>query len=204
MPQLVCPFYRDHVTWEQQQQDYFGALAWVTRLMTAVETRHLDARTPCAEFDVRSLLGHLLGTAQRGLATARRISTRGIPHVITDVSDRELALTYAALSASIREAWPQLSAADEVVAPWGSCTALDAARGFTVETITHGWDLAVATGQPSDAPDGIGDRCLSYAALVIPDRLRGVLYDAPLTVAGTVSTTEQLAHLLGHKPAARR
>lgn len=183
----------------QQRQDYVDALGWVAQLMTAVQATQLNARTPCEEFDVRSLLGHLIGTAHRGLATARRIPTRDIPHVVTDVPDGELASTYAALSASVHQAWSHLAAADVVVAPWGPCTALEAARGFTVETITHGWDLAVTTGQPSDAPNGIAGRCLSYAADIIPDRLRGVMYDVPVVSAGAVSTTEQLAHLLGHK-----
>jgi len=148
---------------------------------------------------VAGVLGHLLGTAHRGLATARGASTRDIPHVITDVPESELALTYAALVISIREAWSRLAAADHVTAPWGSCTALEAARGFTVETVTHGWDLAVATGQPSDAPNGIADRCLTYAASVIPDRLRGVMYDVPVVGAASSSATERLAHLLGHQ-----
>ncbi|WP_433870478.1 maleylpyruvate isomerase family mycothiol-dependent enzyme [Saccharopolyspora sp. CA-218241] len=178
------------------QQDYFDALAWATRLMTAVRPRHLDARTPCEDFDVRSLMGHLIGTAHRGLATARHLPTREIPHVITDVPDAELAATYGALSTSIREAWSPLAGADEVVPPWGPCTASEAARGFTVETVTRGGDLAVATGQPSDAPNDIADRCLPFADAVIP---RGVSYDAPVVVAGAFSTTEQLAHLLGHK-----
>ncbi|MEU4482791.1 TIGR03086 family metal-binding protein [Micromonospora sp. NPDC023966] len=183
----------------RQRQDYFDALGWVTQLMTQVRSEHLEARTPCVDFDVRGLLGHLIGTAHRGLGTARGIPTRGIPHVITNVADAELASTYATLAASIREAWSPLAAVDGVIAPWGPCTAAEAARGFTVETITHGWDLAVATGQPSDAPNGIADRCLSYASAAIPDRLRGVMYDAPVVGAKASSTTEQLAHLLGHK-----
>jgi hypothetical protein len=81
---------------------------------------------------------------------------------------------------------------------------LEAARGFTVETVTHGWDLAVATEQPCDAPEGIADRCLMYAASVIPDRLRGVMYDAPINGSKGCSTTEQLAHLLGHKRGGHR
>ena len=183
----------------RQRQDYIDALDWVTQLMTTVQTRQLDARTPCEDFDVLSLMGHLIGTAQRGLATGRRAPTRDIPHVITDIADSELAPTYAGLSASIREAWSPLTADDTVIPPWGPCTALEAARGFTVETVTHGWDLAVATAQPSDAPNNIADRCLSFATQVIPDRLRGISYDAPVVVAGAFSTTEQLAHLLGHK-----
>jgi uncharacterized protein (TIGR03086 family) len=195
----MIDIYHDRVTIERQRQDYFDALGGVTHLMTWVKTEYLEAPTPCEEFDVRNLLGHLVGTAHRGLATARHITTRDIPHVITDLPDTELAPTYATLAASIREAWSPLTAADTVVAPWGPCTALEGARGFTVETVTHGWDLAVATGQSSDAPNGIADRCLSYAAAGIPDRLRGAMYGAPVVGARTSSATEQLAHLLGHK-----
>jgi uncharacterized protein (TIGR03086 family) len=183
----------------RQRRDYFDALDWVAHLAMNVPIDRLRAATPCEDFDVRNLLGHLIGTAHRGLATARRMSTRGIPHVVTNVPDTELAPTYARLAASIRTAWIPLAAADEVVAPWGTCMAMDAARGFTVETITHGWDLAVATGQPSDAPNGIADRCLSYATAVIPDRLRGVMYDPPVVEVTASSSTEQLAHLLGHQ-----
>lgn len=186
------------VIFPQQRQDYFGALDWVTQLMAAIQPGQLDARTPCEDFDVRALLGHLIGTAHRGLATARGVPTRDIPHVITDVSDSELASKYAALAGTIREAWSPLAEEDQVRPPWGPCTALDAARGFTVETITHGWDLAVATGQPSDAPGGIADRCLAYAAAIIPDRLRGVMYEAPVVGMDCSSATEKLAHLLGH------
>ncbi|GII25889.1 TIGR03086 family protein [Planosporangium mesophilum] len=187
------------VTFTQQRQDYFDALAWVSELMAATRTGQLDARTPCKDFTVRHLMGHLLGTAQRGLGTAQRVSTKGIPHVVTEVPDDELAMTYAALATSVRRAWSQLVTDDQVNAPWGPCSALEAARGFTVETVTHGWDLAVATGQPHDAPAGIADRCLTYAASVIPDRLRGVMYDAPVAGTGNGSATERLAHLLGHQ-----
>lgn len=191
------------VTFTQQRQDYLDALAWVSELMAATRSGQLDARTPCEDFDVRHLMGHLVGTAYRGLGTAQRVSTRDIPHVVTDVSDDELATRYATLAGSIRDAWSGLAAEDEVTAPWGPCTALEAARGFTVETVTHGWDLAVATGQPCDAPAGIADRCLTYAAAVIPGRLRGVMYDEPVVGAESGSATERLAHLLGHTGSGR-
>lgn len=183
----------------RQRQDYFDALDWVTHLMTRTPRESLEERTPCDDFDVRHLLGHLIGTAHRGLATARRRPLPDIPHVVIDIPDTELAVAYAQVAVSIQTAWSPLAAADEVLAPWGPCTAMEAARGFTVETITHGWDLAIATGQPSEAPNGIADRCLSYAATVIPDRLRGITYDAPVVGTQASSTTEQLAHLLGHQ-----
>ncbi|SBT45733.1 TIGR03086 family metal-binding protein [Micromonospora auratinigra] len=191
------------MTFAGQLQDYSAACRWIGELAAATQPAQLDARTPCTDFDVRSLLGHLLGTAHRSLGTARRVATRTVPHVVTDVPDDELAATYTVLAGEIRAGWSRLAAADPVVAPWGSCTALEAARGFTVETVTHGWDLAVATGQPSEAPDGIADRCLGYAAAVVPDRLRGVMYDVPVDGADPASPTEQLAHLLGHRRTGR-
>jgi hypothetical protein len=68
-----------------------------------------------------------------------------------------------------------------------------------VETVTHGWDLAVATVQPREAPDQIADRCLLFASAVIPERLRGVMYGKPAADSQEDSPTTRLAHLLGHR-----
>ena len=184
---------------DQQRQDYFDALNWVTALMEATTTAQLTHATPCAEYDVRALVGHLIGTAQRGLGVAEGVSTRGIPHVVTEVPDSQLATEYAALADRIRAAWKPLRSDDQVRAPWGPCAAHTAARGFTIETVTHGWDLAIATGQPPAELDRVAERCLPFVADVIPDRLRGVMYDEPVPGPAAASATERLAHLLGHE-----
>jgi uncharacterized protein (TIGR03086 family) len=187
------------VTFDQQRSDYVAALNWVTDLARATPPECLDLPTPCAEFDVRTLIGHLIGTAERGLGTAERRSTRHVPHVVADVRDEELGPTYAALATRAAAAWAGLSGDDPVQAPWGECPALDAARGYTIETLTHGWDLAVATGRPADGPSGVADRCLTFAESVVPERLRGVMYDTPIHPGHAASSTERLANLLGHQ-----
>lgn len=167
--------------------------------MTATAPEQLDSPTPCEKFTVRDLMGHLLGTAHRSKGTAQGISTRQIPHVITDVADDDLAAAYVSITQDIRKRWQPYNESDQVTAPWGSCTALEALRGFTVETVTHGWDLAVATGQPSEAPDQIADRCLPFVSATIPDRLRGAMYGKPVTDTQDDSPTTRLAHLLGRR-----
>lgn len=151
--------------------------------------RHRD------QFDVRLLMGHLIGTARRGLGTAEQVSTRDVPHVVADVRDEDLAVDYAAFAERIRPAWSRPDADDQVIAPWGPCTALEAVRGFTA----HGWDLAVTTGQPCNVFDSAAERCLAFAAEVIPARLRGVMYDQPVETVTASGATERLAHLLGHR-----
>lgn len=148
---------------------------------------------------MRLLMGHLIGTARRGLGTAQRVSTREVPHVVTDVADGDQATTYAGLTVQIRTAWSRLNEADWVTAPWGRCTAPDAVLGFTIETLVHGWDLAVATGQPSTILDDAAQRCLPCVTDVIPDRLRGVMYDQPVNTSTATSAAERLAHLLGRQ-----
>lgn len=185
--------------YDQQRQDYFDALAWVTALMEATAAAQLTNATPCTEYDVRALAGHLIGTAHRGLGTAEGVSTRGIPHVVTEVADPQLATAYAALADRIRAAWKPLRSDDQVRAPWGPCTAQTAARGFTIETVTHGWDLAIATCQPSTELDHVAERCLPFVTDVIPDRLRGIMYGEPVPGLAAASATERLAHLLGRQ-----
>jgi len=193
----VLVFRLSTVAFEQQRQDYLDALGWVSGLMLATTPAQLIGPTPCEEFDVRLLMGHLVGTARRSVETAERSSTRDTPHVVTSVPDDDLAAAYADLASQVRRAWSLLHGTDRVTAPWGSCTALEAVRGFTVETITHGWDLAVAIGQPSDVLDVAAQRCLFFTADLIPARLRGVMYDEPVETSAAASATERLAGALG-------
>ncbi|MGH3382945.1 MAG: TIGR03086 family metal-binding protein [Nocardioidaceae bacterium] len=186
------------MAWERQRDDYFDSLAWVASLMRTTAGAHRDLPTQCAEFTVRQLMGHLVGTAHRGLSTAMGTSTRHIPHVVTDVADDDLATTYSALTQQIEAAWTSRQGDDEVTAPWGVCSAQAAAHGFTVETVTHGWDLAVATSQPAQL-EAVAQRCLDTAGpQIVPERLRGVMYDPPRTTQED-SATARLAHLLGHQ-----
>lgn len=70
---------------------YLKAMNWVVDLMSTVPECSLATSTPCADFDVRNLSGHLRGTAQRSLGTAERRATCEIPHVIINVRAAMLA-----------------------------------------------------------------------------------------------------------------
>lgn len=177
---------------------YSNAMTWVGDLMSAVPGCSLSEPTPCPDFDVRSLSGHLLGTAKRSLGTAERRSTREIPHVIIDVPDGMLAHRFSEVAEQIRARWAVLEPGELVVAPWGQCSALAAMRGFTIETLVHGWDLAVATGQPSEAPVGLSDAVNTYVDDVIPEATRTRMYAPARSPADNAGPPERLANALGH------
>ncbi|KNX38647.1 TIGR03086 family metal-binding protein [Luteipulveratus halotolerans] len=183
---------------DQQRQDYVAALDWVSGLIAATRPDQLGLPTPCVEFDVRALIGHLIGTALRGRGTVTRAYLRGTPHVVTDVADAELAPTFSGLAAEIARAATDLRSDELVTAAWGECSAYDALRGFTVETVTHGWDLAVATGQDPTVLDAVAARLLASSTELVPTRLRGVMYDDAAPTASS-SATERLAYALGHQ-----
>lgn len=166
--------------------------------MRTTDSADFDRPTPCAEFTVRDLMGHLLATAHRSLGTARGESTRQVAHVITEVTEEDLALTYATLAGQIGPAWRALAGPDQVViAPWGECSAYQAAKGFTVETLAHGWDLATATGRDPEELSAVAVRCLAFADAVVPERLRGVMYAPPTRPTADDGPTTRLARHLG-------
>lgn len=178
---------------------YLEALAWVGDLISAVPDSSFDRSTPCADFDARSLSGHLLGTAERSLGTAEHRSTREVPHVVTTVPDAMLATRFRELEQRLGAAWPMRRPDERVAAPWGQCSAVDAVRGFTIETLVHGWDLAVATGQPSEAPAGLADAVSAYTGVVIPEATRSRMYDTAQPSTDDAGPTEQLANALGRR-----
>ncbi|MFD9195274.1 TIGR03086 family metal-binding protein [Streptomyces phaeochromogenes] len=130
----------------------------VARLAEEVGEEQLDAVTPCPEYAVRHLLGHLAG-----LATAFRDAGRKDLGATTDTAPTsqlpdvtpgwraELPKVLGELAEAWRDpaAWTGETRAGGVDLP-GEIAGIVAAD----ELVVHGWDLARATGQ-SYAPDAV-------------------------------------------------
>src|SRR4051794_27515081 len=180
---------------------YRAALDWVTALTAAVRPEQLDLPTPCPEYDVRRLLGHLLCTVRRARAIPEGTSPFTIPTVVTGVADDALATTYAGDAKRALDAWADDARLDAVVTvPWGQVPGRGAVGAYTNETLVHGWDLAVATGQDCEADPELAAAVLAMAQRVIPAEPRGgeVPFAAPVEPAPGAGPTERLANWSGH------
>ncbi|MCX4913953.1 TIGR03086 family metal-binding protein [Streptomyces sp. NBC_00687] len=128
----------------------------VARLAEGVTDAHLDGATPCPEYAVHHLLGHLTG-----LAVAFRDAARKDLGATTDTAPDS---ALPDIGPDWREALPK--ALDELAEAWrdpaawigttraGGVTLPGPVAGAVVadELVVHGWDLARATGQEY-APD---------------------------------------------------
>ncbi|TDC93552.1 TIGR03086 family metal-binding protein [Actinomadura sp. 7K507] len=119
--------------------------AEAARIAQGVQRERLGDATPCGEFDLRTLVNHLVLYTSHGLE--RRALREELPDELTE---RDF---------TADAAWPQEYAVqlDRAVAAWadpavwdgdiGGTPAADVAVMMTLEMALHGWDVAKATGQ---------------------------------------------------------
>lgn len=178
------------------------AQQWVASLIAGVSPDQLANPTPCDDFDVRTLIGHLYTGARRTAAMAKGIDARTVPFV-TELPDSDLGAGYRDLIEASRDAWAVADLSAPVTAPWGSAPGAVAIGRYLQEALTHGWDLAVATGQQAEA-----DRDLAEAALVIghealPAEPRGgnIPFGPVIESAPDATPTERLVNWTGRHTA---
>jgi uncharacterized protein (TIGR03086 family) len=180
---------------------YDRSLRWVRDLATDVRPDQLDDPTPCPEFDVRALLGHLLATVHRATGIGAGADPTTMPVVVTEVPDDGWAAALAAAEDGYRAAWRDERRLDaEVRVPWGLVSGRAALWGYVNEALVHGWDLAVATGQPAEADADLAEAALAGVLPKLPADRRG----GPVPFAEVVPSdpgagaTERLANWSGH------
>lgn len=175
---------------------YAAALAHVHGLMS--RATDLDAPTPCPEFDVRALLGHLVTTVERVRLIGEGLDPYAAPAVVTGLDDP--AAAYAETAAKAVALWADDAVLDrEVTVPWGTVPGRAALWGYVNETLVHGWDLAVATGQDPEADPDLVTPVLDAAVAFLPAEPRGgrVPFAPPVAPRPGAGPTERLANWCG-------
>lgn len=180
---------------------YRAAVTWVSRLARGVRDDQLEEPTPCDEFDVRTLLGHLVATVRRVRLTGEGADASAVPHVITGYADRDLAPAYAAEADAACAAWAGAGPLDAPVpVPWGEVPGREALSGYLNETLVHGWDLAVATGQDPEADPALVAFAMQAATRILPDDGRTfVPFEPAVAPAADAGPTERLANWSGRR-----
>jgi uncharacterized protein (TIGR03086 family) len=181
------------------------AVASTAEIIKGVRPGQEAAPTPCTEWDVRSLLSHVIGTLwlAEGLFTGQAprypMAPGGLP--AADAGGDDPVAAYAEASAAALAAAGAGDALTRVHAtPLGNMPGPALAGFTTLDMTVHGWDLARATGQPADLDGRLAAHVLGFAeqALTPDTRAPGIGPARPVPVGAPV--TERLIAFLGRQP----
>jgi uncharacterized protein (TIGR03086 family) len=158
------------------------AIATGGAVVAAVRPDQLAAPTPCAEMDVRTMLGHLVGVLDRIGALGRGED----PFAVTEslVPDDGWSDAWAASSGRVADAWRDDAVLEQPMAlPWVQGTGADVLTSYFSELTVHTWDLATATGQDPDWDDAVVAASLA-AGDFLPAENRLALFEEVSTAMG--------------------
>src|SRR5579863_385130 len=174
------------------------ATAFASEKVNQVKPGDMTKPTPCAEFDVQALLNHMLGgltmltaAAGGGTATMPEGDQFGSDPGAT-YDERRDALLEAVQSPGVLERnWEM---------PFGSMAGGMMAGIAFMEHLTHGWDVAKATGQDTTLPADLVTECTE---LVTPMdamlRMPGVC-GPRVEVPESASAQDKLIAFMGRTP----
>lgn len=169
---------------------YERASEWTTTKVARAATK-LDAPTPCDEWDVRTLMNHMLDTQRYFVRAARGEDVSPPapipPELLSDdpVTDFERARTETLKTFGtpgvIEKTGPSLGIA------------------FS-DQLLHGWDLATATAQDATMPEGLAEAAYEMIHGRFTDEQRKGLFKPEIAVASDASAQDRLLAYTGRDP----
>ena len=177
--------------------DFAPACARMTEIVAGVAEDRLGDPTPCAEYAVKDLIGHIDRVAVGFAAVARKEDPAGGGVDFGDGWRERLAERLDGLAA----AWAD-PAAWEGTGPAAGTELANEVWGriaFT-EVVVHGWDLARATGQPFTLPDATLEACWAHVSVFVPDAPIPELWSPPVPVPADAPLIDRIVAMTGRDP----
>ena len=179
------------------------AFATTRGVLADVKPEQYGAPTPCASWNVRDLVNHIVGGSHWFAATVE--GGTAAPPTEVDWSAGDVLASYDEGIAASLAAFGAPGALDKTVTlPFGEFPGAFYMGLATSDQFTHGWDLARATGQSTDLSPELASALLDQVKLAVPDQFRGPDGQAPFGVAleapASATAADRLAAFLGRQP----
>ena len=176
---------------EQDLLDLYERASTWTASKVAGATEKLDAPTPCDDWDVATLMNHMLDTQGYflGVARAEDVSPPS-PNPPELIGDNPAADFDAALS-EVASAYR----APGVLEKTGPSLGI----AFS-DQLLHGWDLAKATAQDATMPEGLPEAAYDVIHGRFTDDQRKGVFKPEVKVATDASAQDRLLAYTGRDP----
>lgn len=183
---------------------YTRATEQIAALVATVRPEQLAGPTPCAEFDVRTLLSHLAGGTRRIAVVGAGGDGMAVRPFLDGVEDDRWSAAYDEVRTEVRKSWADNVRLDALVTvPWGEAPGRIALSGYVMEAVTHTWDLSESLGRPLVLDPELAEFALGIARRVLPDERRDdeeLPFDSAVPAPEGADAYGRLAAYLGRRP----
>lgn len=177
-----------------------GVLAGTGDLIEGIGDDQWDRPTPCPDYDVAGLVNHILGWARVFAAGASGEKFEGDPSDYERGADP--AAEFRATADRIVSGWMEHGFDRQVTLSGGESPATMAFNMTVMEYLTHGWDLATATDQPTPWSDEQAAEVLARAEVTLPAHYRGegMPFGEIVEPPADASAADRVAAFMGRTP----
>lgn len=173
------------------------------RLVDAVTPADLDRATPCADFDVRTLLGHLVAVERRVVHIAGGGHPFEVPSLVDDVPDDGWVEAWRDARTNLDAALDEPGVLERTFHhPAGDFPGRQAVFAYVSEVAVHGWDLAMALGRRDDLDDSLAAASLDPVRRFLPAEPRGgpIPFGPVVDVPADAPAYDRLVGWMGRDP----
>ncbi len=169
---------------------YERASSW-TGSKVANATDKLDTTTPCDDWDVATLMNHMLQTQQFFLASARGEQASFPSADPPDLIGDDPVAAFDAARADVVDTYGAPGVIEK--------TGISLGIAFS-DQLLHGWDLAKATGQDTTMPEGLPAAAFDMIHGRFTDEQRKGIFKPEVKVPSDASAQDKLLAYTGRNP----
>jgi uncharacterized protein (TIGR03086 family) len=171
------------------------SLASVGSLIGSIRPEQWSSATPCTDWSVRQVVGHLIGMNR---VFAAMLADEPPPQRGGNMADDELRQQFGDSAALLMAAFSEPRVLDRTyTGPLGSATGAERLNIRLYDLLAHGWDIAQATGQPVVLPEDAAKLSLAFVREQLRDEARAGRFGSPQVAPPDATAIERLVAYLG-------